>query len=1837
MRRRRRRAGAALILVIVVIAALLAVAAPFVISMRLHEQSSRAFEARLRARHLAEAARGQAVAHLMQTHPDDERRARVARGDRAGDDEGVDAWDELQVELGRPAGVQAFVTDDPRGDTAQVEVADLRGRVDLNRSGPDPIANLLGVTVTTADLGYEDDARLEVEDARAFFTDGDPATLDGFVRLGHEYIGYRHRTRTALVGLVRGLFFSREPPPEDQDTRRRLHPAGALVQDGRGYKIAFDALWRHVGTDREGELSRFHGTAGIRQIADWEFGSLRAAMVLWRRGVSLERLRAWGVTTDGLARAGLDAAGLDDDRSQETPAERAAREDAERDLKAWGLSLDVVRRFGGDRAVRRLHAQLDGLDDDRRAKAVEQHKQRQQQLEDQATKLDGWLKDEVRRQLKGMTELRDQAPHVETIGRIELEERVRPFVTTDAPPLAEGWSDPTPVAHPLQYQPYNWVTSFRPQDARRFTPGMIVRIAPRGGGAPEYRYCVNVDRRDTVSVFPQLDRDYEQGEAEVSCRQPGPVNVNAAPREVLAAVLTGLQSRVGQRARAGQAADIVTPAEAQAVADAIVDQAPSSHEQLLGLMLGLRAAGTVTDQDVDAVLRNAIDPGDALLVRSTVPFCYASGDAYELTATGVVHDPQGNVLARHRVREVVRVAPPGPLEWVLDSQHDFTDRLYVPGPRNGPPDPRSGGAAALTLPHVWTNLLQTRPVYLGPYEPRIGLVPSRSHAPGEGDVQPLGPREPDVPQGSNAPPTFAAAPGGLVAASGGPQAGALRQDHWQDQLEGIDLASASVAAGQLGTRWIARPDLTGLATLGPGLVRAWVRLDALPAGKAFVFDGGEGDGINRLSLYFDGPQRLVLEAKGEALDLRESGGRPRPTRLVYDAPRPFRVGNWYHLAAFFRGADRGDLALAVDGRFVGRDTHGSRLTRAIDAWTTELPVEDPDAFPDAGWVRVGANRWSTQGLGVDRGVGGTPLDAPPTLCEVLHYVKRGGALVVDRVLDTSQLAQLLAQGGQVQGGVTIDAASLPQGGRMCERGSGRPLVVRVTNPQGRPQMVQVAGFGYEHAAGTLVVPYGYRSELALDPQAGHVERLRVGGATLAQPLPVHTPTTLLYAPIPGYTLAMAQSNPLFDYQPQVVDALATELPVLWAGPYPDAPMQVARPPVPTGAPPPQPGQAQGPPPTNVTGGFPPVGIVRITSRKQPVGAGAAVVNVERVLYQGVDPVGGRLLNCVRGIEGTTPAPHFLFDEVALESIVVTDPRDYPDRPDLSLPRVLVSLPHATPPLAPAVGVEWLSVQKPADPTLLARGLLLVPVRESLDVAAAQPNQQPPGLLPTFQLKPALIRQMLTGNGTLGAAPGLRVLDDPGYAHHAEWGQPWKEVLKRWETWSEARAQKGTRRPDPPAGPGHGVQTRVVPTFAVRLLDAREAGRDDVVTVADDQPGVTPREEQVVAHGALALRGQNDAVDGWLLALDGFVSREYRADAGARLARWPTGNVHRVPDLALGRARAPSGPSDVVADAPGTLAARLDDLVVMQLDEPSQPLLRATLGPGDLGADAQGNEAQWEGRLVRTDGEVLAVTEAQRQQGGVRLTLLRGALGTPPAAQSPETYAWRLDWPATLAAGSGFTGVGGQAVAIRRTVGPFRERDGYAAIDRGGGLPFAGILPFEARQGNRALIRPVDLLGRGCYPAAFGAAPGVPQAGDLLVDLPFRVHDRYADGVSSLDGVFLQAGRELPGAFVEAVTWDEQLPNPFCEVKVLARVDGAPGWDGPRANGPGQAGRLYVFDDPRQPNRIELRANRVELRVHLTLKAGAYLEDAWKQGALVGAVRVRYRQPVQVLRREERAD
>jgi hypothetical protein len=470
--------------------------------------------------------------------------------------------------------------------------------------------------------------------------------------------------------------------------------------------------------------------------------------------------------------------------------------------------------------------------------------------------------------------------------------------------------------------------------------------------------------------------------------------------------------------------------------------------------------------------------------------------------------------------------------------------------------------------------------------------------------------------------------------------------------------------------------------------------------------------------------------------------------------------------------------------------------------------------------------------------------------------------------------------------------------------------------------------------------------------------------------------------------------------------------------------------------------------------------------------------------------------------------------------------------------------------------------------------------------------------------------------------------------------------------------------------------------------------------------------------------RSEVATGTIVALEANVSRPFLQTSNARVTKWPTGQLPRPHAMAIG---APSVANAIEKPFKNGL---IDELIVSQemaidgengqiLDardlkrlqdyelNPANPTISYALKPGDkafpAGALFPGIRDLWRsGRLLRIsdvdatkngvfapdkDGrpipdEIVGCVEAySNQQTSTIAKLVRGAIGTTQQDHTGEALLWVLPWPKTSALDAGFAPPRDTVLAMRprpdgRGALEFKEHDGYIALDRGDvgadkrfEKAYVEALPYRRRQGAQ-LVRPRDSFDRGCFRASFGTDVANPPPGgeDLVVDLPFRAHDRWNPRVDSIEGVFFEAERELPGSYFYDVKWwatdDPRSPawkhvdapggtwipdfsgsgrfrNPFLSVMVAARIDQRVGWDAetvpPDQDGelpPGITDKLYLFTDPTKKNLLLLAGHELQLRLYTTFKHGAFENDGWKSVPIVDAIWARYRKPVRVLRREE---
>ncbi|MEZ0230905.1 MAG: hypothetical protein ACAI25_19965, partial [Planctomycetota bacterium] len=1837
--------------------------------------------------------------------PDEERRIRLSRGDKDGDDEDVDSLDELSPRVRDVAGLQTtdvkgLETRGTKTTMADVTVRDERSKLNLNGVPAEAISNLLGCTITTGELKYAETNTLLIEDWRPFYSDGDPTTMDGTVVVNGEEIGYCdvQANPPALKGLSRGLNYSRRPPPEDGDLSKLDYPPGMLVNDQRGRKIAFDAICRFASVPgRESELARFETPSAIRKIADWNWGEFAGAYFLQTNGVTLSKLREWGIVSEKLDRAGLletvDAKAAHD---KEEAEQKKKREAAEKGLRALGVDPESIRRFGGDRAVLRAWELMESLDEDQRENLAKTYRERAAKHASDDMKNESFWRTEVKRQLDLQIAMREKTPELETIGRSELE-RIRPYITVDAPHEGEAWTDPQVVNHIVRYEPYSSFCALRVQDGRRFRNGMIVRVRPIAGGPAEYRRLRNVQRArgDHVELrlFPQLERDYEASTVEVSGLLPCPLNVNAAPREVLVAVLTGLQSRLFQTVSAtGKTApNIVTPTEAAAVADRLLQTTLRSHVELKVLLEKAASDGVIQRGDVEAILQSAVDPASPMLAHAGVPFVYTSGDVYEITATGIVNDEAANEVARVKTREIVQVSPPRDLVWILDGQEAFQDRVGGNGPLLDKNDPRSLQPAFIR--GVWSNLLDTRPqdVFAMPW-----LFPQRQHLGGSSppaEVKLVTWRD-YVPQKVQKNPQGAWPPGVIF------------DEHYDQERDGHAFKNdVRLGPPQLPLRAWQTEDGQPRTFLGPGSIRAWFKIDKLNGSKlTCFFDSGVEDARDRITLGYDNETKeLVATIRDESLDMTETGGKPRPSAELRH-PCVLKPENWYHLAFAWKGGERGDLAMLLDGKPVGVEKTGTKTTGIIDASSLQIPVESTAGFPDRGFIRVGGFRHPDGILAGDTYTyrwSQPPWSTAQYYGEVLFYESKTATAFNIPALPNPWGAAWLARHRPQQGQpIPTPPAGSTDPTRVPQRGTGR--YAEENDPGFTPLPVPR---GFAHDIGTPVHPWGYTLWLKNGPNwvtryvgnpgqplppklPAYQETLRPGKAALLEALPENTPVTLVYKPNPA---GWVKNDPL-KQRPAVVQPTDNEVPVCWAGAFPDA-----------GA---------------ITGGWPAQGFIRIGN--------------ERLFYTQIqqDPTdAGAKFIVQRGLDGTIAQAHYLWEPVVLESIRVTADADYARRNTLFEPEVLLQLtpPQSAATLAAALDprtpcqVEWVSVLNAPQP--YSPQTLILPViradRKPQNVATLLPDDTTPRFIPLQQQAgqpvdlplrgdnrwvQAMIQLFNTANGRLPPNPGeanVVVLPPAVPAPGAPPPKPGAApplpgATKKLKEWLKAmegngsRAQKGTNvlpvwTPLTPqatsagGGRAHQAGEKVLPTFVIGATHPNNArgtefvGKGDLVTLACDAD--PSREERVVLWVTGTDAGHNepapvlpsltgDPGTGAMIALDDFVQRNYLGASHARIVRFPSGQL-------------PYGPSTMEIGAVGAKGAgtnqggvsgRIDEIVMTQEPEPDQFELQVrskgvqsalsnhpwpqsnTTNFFDVGSTTYETclnpskgltQLLRGGMIVKLDDEIVAINEVD--SGGTlgqSVRVVRGMLGTKSAPHGPEgSFWWNFPFPNVAVAEVGFVPPREDQMPIRpqKGQGLFHDDDFYVAIDRGKGEGPIELLPIKQQRKN-VLMRPRDRFDRGTFRGSFGTAVAQPNPGpgEVLFDWPVRYLDRYQAGVSSLEGVFFQATKEAKGAYFQSITWDANLPNPFTKLLVAVRVDGEPSWDVKPASDKdvGVPGKLYVFDDPKKDNKILIRGDRIEVRVYMTYKGRAFAMDGWKQTPVLKRIQVTYRQPTRVKRREE---
>ncbi|MCI0587201.1 MAG: hypothetical protein L0323_10215 [Planctomycetes bacterium] len=226
------RRGFALVVVLLVLAALIAVATPFLLSMRSGDRVAVHRTAQARARLAARGGVEHARRFLHDTYPSRD----------------ASPLSDGEAELSVPP-ISKAVLDarDPRGTILSVRAEDEQGKIHLNSAPAALLGALLGGRAFLARDAKVDDVELFLDDASGF-------PEEGFVWIGNELIHYKEKEGAHLKGCTREVLSE-----TGRYFKKRDHNAGDLVLDDRVRAIAL----RRIGEGADGRWRPFDSPSAI--------------------------------------------------------------------------------------------------------------------------------------------------------------------------------------------------------------------------------------------------------------------------------------------------------------------------------------------------------------------------------------------------------------------------------------------------------------------------------------------------------------------------------------------------------------------------------------------------------------------------------------------------------------------------------------------------------------------------------------------------------------------------------------------------------------------------------------------------------------------------------------------------------------------------------------------------------------------------------------------------------------------------------------------------------------------------------------------------------------------------------------------------------------------------------------------------------------------------------------------------------------------------------------------------------------------------------------------------------------------------------------------------------------------------------------------------------------------------------------------------------------------------------------------------------------------------------------------------------------------------------------
>ncbi len=518
---------------------------------------------------------------------------------------------------------------------------------------------------------------------------------------------------------------------------------------------------------------------------------------------------------------------------------------------------------------------------------------------------------------------------------------LRPFVTTwNGNIVGDGWSNPQVVRNAITAAD----SSQRYADLknnRYFGEGTIFRITD--GVNDDYGVITKVRGDSQVLLGGNIENDYSADQSRMYSLARSPVNVNVADEDLLAIVFSGLKMRGrGTAIPPEKARRIAKHLKEWVVSD---EDAPGVYRNWEDFTNALEAArdemGIISGDEFEALLRNAMNANDSGLSFSTVPFVFRSFDLYQVDATAAIMDSTGRELARRELSRVFHASSTRSGTFVVETQDDFQRHIMK----------SRDSKWFATFPDNINAYYDSRNIPASEYEAFAtkSRFPSTKRSDADGDVRLL-------------PAAYRFSPQGTA------QGTTERVHHFDesDLPDGLDLAKDELTFTVDGPysvedRQADIVDLQDIPGVGSGIEMGlkefaysmWYRPAWSRSGSDEVlFDyGAEGDDFNRVSLRYDGERDVLLLAVADAT--REG----RSCEIFYEFDHTtWDADQWYHIGVNVAGCHPSLIELFIDGEKQGRASGITRLTSNIapTGAVLELSVEDASSFPDYGVVMIRA-------------------------------------------------------------------------------------------------------------------------------------------------------------------------------------------------------------------------------------------------------------------------------------------------------------------------------------------------------------------------------------------------------------------------------------------------------------------------------------------------------------------------------------------------------------------------------------------------------------------------------------------------------------------------------------------------------------------------------------------------------------------------------------------------------------------------------------------------------------------------------------------------------------------